>query len=154
EATLKIWPHAFTLRLAFTIGATLDIEMEVGGPAPFTFEQALHTYFVVGDVREVAVEGFQDTEYIDKVDAFRRKTQPKEWVHITGETDRVYGKTLNTCVIHDPVLNRTIMIEKEGSASTVLWNPWIAKAKAMADFGDDEWPGMICVETANVGDNA
>ena len=29
-----------------------------------------------------------------------------------------------------------------------------AKAKAMPDFGDDEWPGMICVETANVGDGA
>ena len=21
----------------------------------------------------------------------------------------------------------------------------------MADFGDDEWPGMICVETVNAG---
>jgi glucose-6-phosphate 1-epimerase len=24
----------------------------------------------------------------------------------------------------------------------------------MADFGDDEWPGMICIETANAADNA
>jgi len=24
----------------------------------------------------------------------------------------------------------------------------------MADFGDDEWPGMLCIETANVGDAA
>jgi glucose-6-phosphate 1-epimerase len=31
----------------------------------------------------------------------------------------------------------------------VVWNPWIAKAKAMADFGDDEWPRMLCIETAN-----
>ena len=39
------------------------------------------------------------------------------------------------------------------SASTVVWNPWTAKAKAMADFGDDEWPGMLCIETANAADN-
>jgi D-hexose-6-phosphate mutarotase len=36
----------------------------------------------------------------------------------------------------------------------VVWNPWIAKAKAMGDFGDDEWPGMVCVETCNVADHA
>jgi glucose-6-phosphate 1-epimerase len=24
----------------------------------------------------------------------------------------------------------------------------------MPDFGDDEWPGMLCVETANVGAQA
>ena len=31
-------------------------------------------------------------------------------------------------------------------------NPWIAKAERMADFGDHEWPGMVCVESANVAD--
>ena len=46
------------------------------------------------------------------------------------------------------------MIAKDHSRNTVVWNPWIAKAKAMADFGDDEWPEMICVETCNVGANA
>jgi glucose-6-phosphate 1-epimerase len=24
----------------------------------------------------------------------------------------------------------------------------------MPDFGDDEWTGMVCVETANAGDDA
>jgi D-hexose-6-phosphate mutarotase len=32
----------------------------------------------------------------------------------------------------------------------VVWNPWVEKAKAMADFGDLEWPEMVCVETCNV----
>ena len=36
----------------------------------------------------------------------------------------------------------------------MVWNPWIAKAAAMLDFGDDEWQGMICVEGANALDNA
>jgi glucose-6-phosphate 1-epimerase len=45
-------------------------------------------------------------------------------------------------------------VEKTGSRSTVVWNPWVAKSKAMPDFGDDEWPGMICIETANAADNA
>jgi glucose-6-phosphate 1-epimerase len=44
-------------------------------------------------------------------------------------------------------------VSKTGSASTVVWNPWVDKAKAMADFGDDEWPHMLCIETANAGEN-
>jgi len=30
----------------------------------------------------------------------------------------------------------------------VVWNPWQAKAAAMADFGDGEYRGMVCVEPA------
>jgi len=45
-------------------------------------------------------------------------------------------------------------VEKTGSNATVVWNPWIAKAKAMPDFGDDEWPSMLCIETCNVRENA
>jgi len=146
---------AATLRMTFTIAHSLEMEMEVrAAAAPLTFEEALHTYFVVGDVRQVAVEGLQGVEYIDKVDGFKRKTQPAEPIRITGETDRVYLNTLGLCVIRDPVLGRSITVEKESSGTTVVWNPWIAKAKAMADFGDEEWTQMICVETANVGEGA
>ena len=72
-------------------------------------------------------------------------------IRFAGETDRVYGPTTDTCVLHDPKLQRRIVIEKRGSQSTVVWNPWIAKAQRMADFGDHEWPQMCCIETGNVG---
>jgi len=45
-------------------------------------------------------------------------------------------------------------VSKTNSADTVVWNPWAAKASAMADLGDDEWPGMLCIEGANVRDAA
>jgi D-hexose-6-phosphate mutarotase len=35
-----------------------------------------------------------------------------------------------------------------------VWNPWIDKSIAMADFGDDEYHQMLCVETANAADDA
>jgi glucose-6-phosphate 1-epimerase len=53
-------------------------------------------------------------------------------------------------VVTDPVLGRRLKITSEGAASTVVWNPWVAKAAAMADFGDEEWPGMLCIESGNV----
>jgi D-hexose-6-phosphate mutarotase len=55
--------------------------------------------------------------------------------------------------ISDSKLRRTIRVEKSSSASTVVWNPWIAKSKAMTDFGDEEFHRMVCVEAGNVGQN-
>jgi D-hexose-6-phosphate mutarotase len=67
--------------------------------------------------------------------------------------DRIYLDTAHTVEIRDESLRRVIRVEKEGSASTVVWNPWTAKAKAMQDFGDEEYTGMICVESGNVALN-
>jgi glucose-6-phosphate 1-epimerase len=52
------------------------------------------------------------------------------------------------------VLNRRIVVEKSGSNSTVIWNPWIDKTKGMSDLEPDGWKRMLCVETANAGENA
>ena len=155
DATKTLWPSDFNLRMVFSLGRALEMELEVRAETtPLTFEEAFHTYLVVGDVRQASVEGLENVEYIDKVDGFKRKTQTAEAIRITGETDRVYLNTGSGCRVVDPVLGRTLLLEKKHSATTVVWNPWIAKAKTMADFGDEEWPHMLCVETANAGDAA
>ena len=53
-------------------------------------------------------------------------------------------------MVDDRGWGRRVVVEKTGSNATVVWNPWIAKAKAMPDFGDEEWPSMLCLETCNV----
>jgi D-hexose-6-phosphate mutarotase len=73
---------------------------------------------------------------------------------ITSETDRVYLNTGNVIELEDPVLSRRTRVVKENSDSTVVWNPWMQKARALSDLGDDEWTQMICVETSNVADSA
>ena len=82
---------------------------------------------------------------------FSRKPQGPSPVRITGETDRIYLATRTTCTIDDPGLGRKITIGKTGSETTVVWNPWIERAKAITDIGDDEWTAFVCVETCNVG---
>jgi D-hexose-6-phosphate mutarotase len=155
DQTRALWPYDFVLRHRIFIGRHLEMALEVenwsGGP--FSFEEALHTYLAVRDVHQARVHGLAGTEYIDKVDAFTRKTEGQEPIAITGETDRVYLNTAAVCTVDDPIADRTLRVGKEGSNTTVVWNPWIEKAKAMADFGDEEWPRMLCIETANAAEN-
>ena len=154
DATLAQWPHDFTLRHRITAGSELSMTLEVTNrsDAPFTFEEALHSYFAISDINAVSVTGFEGTEFLDKTDGERRKTQAREPIRIAAETDRVYLNTRTTCAIEDAGKSRTIVIEKSGSDSTVLWNPWAAKAARLADLGDC-WPGMLCIETANAAEN-
>ena len=155
EATRAVWPHRFVLRHRIGVGAALDLSLEVdnGSAEPFVFEEALHTYLAVGNVREASVTGLAGTTYIDKTDGMARKRQGPEPLRLTGETDRVYLSTRATCVLDDPVGRRRLIVEKDGSESTVVWNPWATKARALSDLGAEEWPGMVCIETANAADN-
>ena len=156
DQTRAAWPHDFSLRFRVVVGRTLTmtLETENTGDAPFTFEDALHTYFTVRDVRETATTGLENTDYLDKTNGMQRQPQGPEPIRITQETDRLYEGTHTTCALDDVGLKRRITIEKSGSQTTVVWNPWIAKAAAMPDFGDDEWPAMLCIETANASANA
>ncbi len=156
DATRAAWPNDFTLRYRVAIGRSLELLLEVRNESkvPFTFESALHTYLEVGDVRKCSITGLENTEYIDKTDSFSRKRTGAGSVQLERETDSVFLNTAATCVVDDPGLGRRITVEKKGSMSTVVWNPWAEKAKSLPDLGDDEWPRMVCIETAIAADNA
>lgn len=156
DGTREFVPQAFTLAYTLRLGTTLSLGLTVTNPgeSPLTFEEALHTYFTVSDVRHVRVEGLAGAAFIDKTDGGKRKTQDEPVITIGGETDRLYLNTDATITFTDPGFNRRISVAKTGSLASVVWNPWVAKSRAMPDFGDDEWPGMICIETVNAVDNA
>lgn len=147
---------AIPLDYYVTVGRTFTAELVVRNfsTQEFTFENCLHTYFTVGDINQVSVVGLHGVDYLDSLDGRRRKREMSDAIKFTGEVDRVYLNTPHAVEIRDASLRRTIRVEKEGSASTVVWNPWIAKAKAMADFGDEEYPRMVCVESGNVAEDA
>jgi glucose-6-phosphate 1-epimerase len=156
EESRAAWPHAFQLRYRVSVGEALGLSLEVTNTSnqAFGFEAALHTYLAVGDVRAVAVTGLENTTYIDKVDFMARKRQGTEPLRLTGETDRVFLGTRGRCVVEDRVLARRLLVDKTGSATTVVWNPWSTKAAGIADLEPDDWRRMVCVETANAADDA
>jgi D-hexose-6-phosphate mutarotase len=146
----------FSADYSITIGATLTAELTVVNLSPhqdFTFENCLHTYFTVGDISAVSVTGLKGADYLDQTQNFARKTERAEHLKIAQETDRIYLDTTSAVEIHDSNLQRRIRIEKSGSLSTVVWNPWVDKAEQMPDFGGDEFQKMLCVESGNVAEN-
>jgi glucose-6-phosphate 1-epimerase len=152
DDTLALWPHAFEARLVASLGTTLNTTLEVKNvdDSAFDYEAALHTYLTVSDVEKVKITGLEGTQFIDKVDGGKQKHQGREALQLSGETDRVFLNTKGTIVVDDPGLGRTLRVEKSGSSATVVWNPWLVKATAMADLGGDAWRSFVCVEAANV----
>ena len=143
--------------LRTTYGKHLTVRLSVTNTSDTdqTFETALHTYLALGDINRASVAGLEHADYLDTVGGSRTaRTQDDRPITFTGETDRIYQDTLATCVLHDPAMNRRVTIEKLGSRSTVVWNPWIEKSKRLGGFGDDEWTRMCCIETANIGEHA
>jgi glucose-6-phosphate 1-epimerase len=153
--TKKLWPADFRLVHRTTFGRELVMELEMAntGPSSLRFEAALHTYFHVGDISQVRIRGLDGIHYLDKTDGNREKVQQGE-LAVAAETDSVYLDTAHTVELVDPSLHRRIQVSKENSLATVVWNPWIEKAKAMSDLGGDDWKQFVCIETCNVGKHA
>jgi glucose-6-phosphate 1-epimerase len=141
----------FRLAMQFIIGSTLTMQLTVANDSatPLLFEEAMHTYYHVGDVHETTLYGLEKTAFVDKADGMKSKPAANEPLNFTGPTDRVYPNTTATCVIHDRLNRRRISIEKTNSHTTVVFNPW----KEMPDLGADEWHEMLAVETVNAAIN-
>jgi glucose-6-phosphate 1-epimerase len=150
------WGHPFELTYVVTFGAELTVALTVRntGAEEWSYEEALHAYLAVDDVREISVEGVSGAGYIDKL-AGGGRGRPLQAgpVTLSAETDRVY-ESADAVTLIDRTRAREVRVAKYGSSNTVVWNPWQTKAAAMSDLGDEEWSQLVCVETANVLDFA
>jgi glucose-6-phosphate 1-epimerase len=161
ETTRGLGFDRFRAAYQLTIGRTLEMRLTVANDAetPLVFEEALHTYFAVTDVRQAATCGLRDTAYLDKRDLeadgnAKRKTQTEDPLVLAQTTDRVYVDSSSTCVIDDAAGGRRITVAKENSHTTIVWNPWQELTAKLADMEPEGWQEMLCVESANAGANA
>ena len=155
EATARWWPADYRVVYRATFGRELGLELVVlnTGRTSLRFEEALHTYHRVGNIHEARLRGLDGVHYLDKTDFNRRKLQQGD-IAIASETDRVYLDTRDVIGLNDPVLRRATRVMKDNSRTTVIWNPWVEKARELSDLNDNEWPQMLCIETSNVSDFA
>lgn len=150
--TRAIWPHSFNLFLEITVGESLNLELITRNPTAHSFPitQALHTYFKIGHIDQIAILGLDGAEYIDKTDNGITKLQTGA-VMIDKEVDRIYQGIQGELLIDDIALARTIRITSKGSKTAVVWNPWARISVEMGDLEDYDYESFVCVETANAG---
>lgn len=153
--TTPLWPFKTRLDVTYHLGRSLKVTLATTnlGAEPISLTEAVHTYFGVGDVRKIQIDGLSGCTYLDRLDSDARKMQSGV-IEIAGETDRVYLATAPECAILDPVLQRTIKITSEGGRSKVVWNPWSEKAAKLGDLGASDYLQMVCVESGNIADDA
>ena len=147
KETRALWDYNFTLIYDINIGAKLTLKLTTINCDTEAFEitQALHTYFKVSNIQNISIEGLENTIYYDSLNNELAKQHKS--LSIEEEVDRVYFDTSSKITLVDG--ERRIELNQEGSKSLVIWNPWIEKAKAMADMTDEGYETMICMETAN-----
>jgi glucose-6-phosphate 1-epimerase len=153
DATSPHWPYRYTVELRASFGPTLEVSLTTTntGDADFDFEEALHAYLGVGDVHAARLTGLDGKSFFDKVTGTERVQQGD--LVIDGETDSVY-RTSDPVTLHDPALERRVVVTTEGAGNIVVWNPWATKAAEVPDIGDGDWERFVCVESANVFENA
>lgn len=151
---LHLWKNPFSMQITYLVGEDLSVILEVKNVSSqeMTLALALHTYFAISDVSNVSIPSFDGLPYFDSL----RNLEQKVWdgdANIDREIDIRLQNIPSKHEIIDQQWQRKIIIETKGSASAVLWNPWIEKAKRLSMFGDEEYKKMICIETANILDD-
>lgn len=156
EEDMQKWPHSYEFRLRVALGTGGDLMLTSrirntnADGKPFTFTFAYHTYFSVSDISEVRVECLETLDYLDNLQNKERFTEQGDALTFESEVDKIYLSTPTKIAILDHEKKRTFVLRKDGLPDAVVWNPWDKKAKSMADFGDDEYKHMLCVEAAVV----
>ena len=144
--------YDFDLTLTAEIGSCLEVSLGMFNRAgnPSSIGCALHTYFNVSDLDNVAVRGLDGVRYVDHTAAGGQAERRLSGdVKFTGEVDWVFAPSRETTEIVDTGFGRVIRIEKTGSGSTVVWNPGAELAQKYPDLAGEGYRKMVCVEAAN-----
>ena len=126
------WPHGFALALTVALeGDAISMALAVTntGRDAFAFSSALHSYFLVDDVKDVRIGGVQHGE-----------------LQIDDKLDQIYRGIDGAMTLRQP--SGTLALAQSGFRDAVVWNPGAADTAALADMEDDEYLRFVCMEPA------
>lgn len=143
----------FPFELFTEIRLTDELELRLGmkncGTSAAEISCALHTYFAVSDCEKIRVMGVEDSPFTVK--GGPEQPPEKEELRIQGEICRLYCPQSSAVTISDPGWKRKIVVSKENSNSTLVWNPGAARCAQISDLEDEEFHDFLCVECNRAG---
>lgn len=150
--TKALFPHDFELTATIRVADKLRVKLHMKntGEEPYKVSCALHTYLSLGDIERIQLEGVKGSHYVDQLSDDSEPVYQEKNLQIKEEVDRIY-QSMSSVLIRDLERYRSVFVDKAGSRSTVIWNPWKKKSKALADLPDKGYREFVCVECANAG---
>lgn len=133
-----------TIKIAETLEYYLDTSNN--GDEVFEFSEALHAYFNVSSLENAVIKGLKGQQYKNSLTGNVNVLEND--LKISGEFDSIFTGHTGIVEIEDYGYNRIISIEKIGSQTTVVWNPY----KDLAEMSENQYKTFVCVEPSNTGD--
>lgn len=130
----EAYPRDLRYRYEATFGARLDVALTIESPTePVVVDSALHTYFLVNNVRQSEVHGLGGAP-----------------LEVRGAHDAIHFGALDDGGVDIRLPDRIISVEAEGARDVIVWNPGQEYAEGLDDFAGEDWARMLCVEVGNV----
>lgn len=143
DYTKGMWDKDFSCAYTVTVASgALETEFKVknNGDSSFSQQAALHSYFDVSSLSNLSIEGgFKGTTYIDKMANAEKKTEDRDALTITAETDSVYLGVNDPSIVDAGKNKKISVVTESGWEDCVVWNP----------FGDEGmgYDGFVCAES-------
>ncbi|WP_341522828.1 D-hexose-6-phosphate mutarotase [Pseudomonas sp. G.S.17] len=142
---LQLWDWQADLHAELGQGMELRLTTRHQDSEPCQFSHALHAYWRISDVQEVALEGLDGAQGYDQLS--RQACQQEGDLRVAGGCQRVFDHT-GPLQLQDQAWQRRLGIDTGDSANTVVWHP--GKRPLMGVAGS-EAGGFVCVEAASGG---
>ncbi len=141
---LRDFPFELSHEIRLSDALEMTLVMKNCGAAPVRITMALHTYFAVSDCEKVRVHGLEGTPYTVK----GGPEEPGERgpLAVRGECCRMYLPQTGEITLEDEAWNRSLLISKTNSGSTLVWNPGEKRAAQIADLASGEYRQFLCIE--------
>lgn len=153
EETKAYWPHDFCAELIVIVGTSLKVTLKVTNTsdAPFEFTNALHSYYYLSAIENIAITGLEGITYYNQ-NSGENAVQEESSLQIKEPLTRHYLDTETPVIIEDSIFRRRIKVDKSGSKVTTVWNPGEETCAKIGDLPDDAWESFVCVEATNAFD--
>ncbi|KAI4226026.1 MAG: hypothetical protein L6R36_003472 [Xanthoria steineri] len=148
------WDYEFNLTYSVTLSQdSLETSLAVRntGTSNYEFQVLFHTYLAIDSITETTVSGLEKAAFKDKVQGGKEVEPAGKPISIRSETDRIYTAAPEQAIEILEKGKDRYELTRDMLSDVVVWNPWLEKAKGMADFGpEDGYKKMVCVEAGSV----
>ncbi|KAL8854271.1 MAG: hypothetical protein Q9221_000985 [Calogaya cf. arnoldii] len=148
------WDYKFNLTYSVTLSQdSLETSLVVRntGTSNYDFQVLFHSYLAIDNISETTVSGLEKAAFKDKMQGGKEVGPAGKPISIDSETDRIYTTAPEQAIKILEKGKDRYELTRDMLSDVVVWNPWIEKAKGMADFGpEDAYKKMICVEAGSV----